>query len=240
VKKKNRGTVDENILYCKGPYEKNGKSKPLNPDFVEFGAKPSQGARTDLDELAKQVADGLSVDDIALSNPMAVHQYGRTLDRLEDIRLRSLKRDFMTKGIWIHGPTGTGKSEYASKTYPNAYYWKQSDGGWQDGYIGQEAVIIDDFRGGIKFAELLRMVDKYANFEAPRRNRAPMPFMSKVVIITSSMPPEEVFNNLAESDKLAQLLRRFEVWERKPYDYVERAVEVAQMTLDDFLIDELD
>lgn len=84
------------------------------------------------------------------------------------------------------------------------------------------------------------MVDKYANFEAPRRNRAPMPFMSKVVIITSSMPPEEVFNNLAESDKLAQLLRRFEVWERKPFDYVERAVEVAQRTLDDFLIDELD
>ena len=89
-------------------------------------------------------------------------------------------------------------------------------------------------------ADLLRMVDRYNTYSMPRRNKTPYPFVSKLVIITSSLPPEEVYNNLAEGDKLAQLLRRFEVWERKPFDYVDQAVVKVQKTLEDFLVDELD
>jgi hypothetical protein len=234
------GSVDENIIYCKGPYVKGAKSKPLNPDFVEFGAKPAQGARVDLDSLKDSIMKGQSVREIAVENPSAFHQYGRTLQYLEDCHVEKVRRTEMTKGIWIHGPTGTGKTEYVETTYPDYYPFEQNDNGWQDKYKGQEVVLIDDFRGGIKFAELLRMVDRYNTYAMPRRNKTPYPFVSKIVFITSSLPPEEVYNNLAEGDKLAQLLRRFEVWERKPFDYVERAVEVAQRTLDDFLIDELD
>jgi hypothetical protein len=188
-----KGGVDENINYIRGPYTKGDKYKPPNPDFVEFGELPAQGARKDLLKLKDEVLAGKTVDEVCKENPVMVHQYGRTLDRLEDIYLRGVKRNEMTKGVWLWGPTGCGKTEGAEKLAEGEpYYWKQEDNGWQDGYRGQHTVIIDDFRGGIKFASILRMVDKYANFEAPRRGKPPMPFTSKLVIVTSSMHPADV------------------------------------------------
>lgn len=38
------------------------------------------------------------------------HQYGRTLNAVEDITLRQKYRKWMTEGIWIYGKTGVGKS----------------------------------------------------------------------------------------------------------------------------------
>lgn len=63
--------------------------------------------------------------------------------------------------------------------------------------------------------ELLMMIDKHPNYFVRRRGREPLPFTSKKVIITSSMSPEEVYHNLAENDKLEQLLRRIKVYNLK-------------------------
>ena len=60
--------------------------------------------------------------------------------------------------------------------------WKD-DNDWQDGYTGQETVIINDFRGGIKYAVLLQLIDKWPAFVS-RRGREPAPFLAKHVIIT--------------------------------------------------------
>jgi len=57
-------------------------------------------------------------------------------------------------------------------------------------------------------------VDKYPYY-VKRRNREPIPFTSKTVIVTSSMKPQDVYMNLDDGDHLEQLTRRFKIVEMK-------------------------
>lgn len=212
-----KGTPAQNRVYCGAEdyvCERTGKTKAANPAFEEYGALPVKGKRVDLDKLKNRILGGERVDDICLENPQAVHQYGRTLDRLEDIRLRSVKRTKMTQGIWIVGPTNVGKSHMAYDLAGEDCYTWCNDRGWQDGYTGQKAVVINDFRGNIPFNELLQMVDKWP-YSVRRRGRPPMPFTSELVIITTppSHHPKNCYHNLCDGDSVAQLLRRFDVRE---------------------------
>lgn len=196
-----KGSPQQAADYCK----KDG-------DFREEGKLPRQGQRTDLIELKERLLSGTSVENLVLENPVAYHQYGRTLEKIESIRNRSVVRSAYTRGIWLWGPTGVGKSHIAFSNYsPETHYvWKFEKAGWQDDYTGQETVIIEDFRGEIKYNDLLKLLDKYP-YTVPRRNRAPAPFLAKTVFITSSLPPERVYKNREKEDQLAQLLRRCEV-----------------------------
>lgn len=200
-----KGTPDEARAYV----SKDG-------DFNEFGEWPEQGKRTDLKELAASVLNGTSVDAIVVDNPLAYHQYGRTLSKLEEVKDREVVREEMTLGVWYYGDTGVGKTfkVYQSHERKSIYAHTTLDKGWWDNYDWRlhKVVLLDDFRGDIPYAELLRLVDRYPH-RVSRRARAPSPFMAEVLYVTSSLPPEKVFHNLAETDSLAQLYRRFQVYE---------------------------
>lgn len=197
-----KGDHNSNIIYC----SKDGKA-------TEEGTRPSQGKRTDLIEVKDKLKSGvLSVDDIILNDPMLYHQYGRTLTAIEDRVLATKYRTEMTVGIWLYGATGVGKSHIALINYkPETHYIFPDDNGWWDNYRQQHTVVFNDFRGAIAYSRMLELVDKWPT-DVKRRGRPPMPFTSSVVIVTSSLPPSEVYYNLNEKDKLAQLLRRFKVF----------------------------
>lgn len=201
-----KGTPEQNRVYC---------SK--QEIFIEHGEIPCQGKRTDLCVVADRLTSGkTSVSEIALEDPMVYHQYGRrTLEKVEDILNSRRKREWQTEGLWLYGKTGTGKSTRAYEGFDESthYVWKLSDKDWQDGYRGQEIVIIDDFRGEIKYSELLKMLDKWPH-SVSRRGMCPHPFLAKKVIITSLLHPSEVYRNLRENDSLV-LMRRLEVVELK-------------------------
>ena len=206
IKKK---TPTAHIEQAKGNPQQNRDYCSKDKIMFEDGKIKSQGKRTDLDEIKNDIMAGKKVDDIVLEKPIVYHQYGRTLTKIEDLRMRKVFRNFQTLGEWIYGTTGTGKSEYAFKDFsPDTHYVWKYDNGWNDGYNQQETVIIDEFRGQLPMWELLTMIDKHPNYYVKRRGKEPLPFVSKKVIITSSMPPSEVYHNLNDNDKLEQLNRR--------------------------------
>lgn len=205
---KSIGTADDNIRYCNKPETKEGRQ-------FRWGTpgKETQGKRTDLELVRDQVLRGeTSARDILINDPMTYHQYGRTIERLQAVRNRNTWRTWMTKGIWLYGPTGVGKSERAFEGYnPDTHYVLNTlDSGWWEGYNGQEVVIIDDFRGNIPYMELLSLVDKKPK-EVKQRYIGNVPFLAKTVIVTSSMRPERVYKNLDPEDKFDQIHRRFEI-----------------------------
>lgn len=218
-----RGTAEEASGYCR-----KGESKPKKDDTyaafhpegeegknykgMRWGKLKEQGKRNDLKRKCDEISNGaVTAEEIALQDPQQYHQYGRTFHKIEDIAMRKKFRTEMTQGIWYHGPTGVGKSHAAFEGYhPDTHYVWKNDNNWQDGYTGQETVIINDFRGHIPYNELLQMVDKWP-YWVPRRGREPAPFLAKTVIITSSLPPEAVYHRRAEEDSMEQLMRRFQV-----------------------------
>jgi len=92
------------------------------------------------------------------------------------------------------GPTGTGKSHTAyeeSKALGPTYFKPVSDK-WWDGYDQQPSVIIEDFRGEIALATLLRLADKYP-MRVPVKGGY-KEFNSKRIYITSNIDIDDWFN----------------------------------------------
>lgn len=197
-----KGTPKQASDYCKKEQK-----------FEEHGTLPRQGRRTDLETLAQKLMQGeTTVDNIMIDEPMTYHQYGRTLEKIEDLAMRKKYRTEMTSCDWLVGPTGVGKSHQAFQNFsPDTHYvYRHNDKGWWEGYKQQEYIIINDFRGQIPYDELLQILDKWPYY-VPRRGREPMPFVSKKVIITSPLTPEEAYPRRAEKDCISQLLRRVNI-----------------------------
>lgn len=206
-----RGTPKQAADYCK----KNilgwdgGPPQNLSEPFREHGALSRQGERTDLRLLRDQLNAGeRTVQQIRQEDPMIFHLYGRTLQALEDDANGQRHRTTATTIVWIWGPTGTGKSHAAfSGEFGAPVYKHKYTDGWWDHYNGQPVVLFDDFRGQIRFDELLRLADRWPE-TVSRRGRAPVPFVSHTIVITSPLPPREVYTNLRTGDSIDQLLRR--------------------------------
>lgn len=222
-----KGSLAQNDAYC----SKEG-------ELITFGDKPAQGSRGDLkDVVDKLIAGKTTVDDICLDDPLFFHQYGRTLDRVEDIVARKRRRTWETEGLWLFGETLTGKSEEAMAGFdPKTHYVKcLEEPKYWEGYCGQETVILNDFRGQLAPSVLYTLVDRYA-MDVPRKGRGVYPFLAKKVIITSSLPPWKVYKNavMDKSDKLRQCYRRFTIQEKR-VDYKTRTYTIEECEREDAL-----
>lgn len=104
-----------------------------------------------------------------------------------------------------YGPTGTGKSFRAwSEAGPGAYTKDPRSKFWY-GYKGQKNVVVDEFRGGIDVAHILRWLDRYPCLVELKGSSRTL--NAETVWITSNLHPDEWYPDM-DSATLAALKRR--------------------------------
>lgn len=208
-----RGTVDRNILYCKGPWpsdEKHPAGKPLNAEFAQIGVFSYQGQRSDLKEVEDSIKCGKSLTEVATLHTSSFIKYHGGIERTMALLRPPAKRDWVTDWVILWGVPRSGKSHDAHgwaiergwRCYDLCSKW------WGDpgciGYNGQEVVVIDDFEMNdtrVSVRQLKQLADKYP-YEVERKNGSAN-FVAKTLIITSNHPKEDWFPTTSIEDREA-------------------------------------
>lgn len=178
-----RGSAAQAAEYCK----KDGK-------YEERGTISAPGKRNDLATYRDRILEGASHLELVMEHPTQVAKFPKFLNFVRNAVLESQLPVFTPVKVLIFvGDPGTGKSRAAWDFDPELY--NLPHGGaqlWFDGYDGNKTLLIDDFYGGIKYTQMLQLLDGY-------RMRLPVKgsFVQKAwttVIITSNSHPKNWYN----------------------------------------------
>lgn len=92
--------------------------------------------------------------------------------------------------ICLYGPAGTGKTRLVYEREPNLFICPDSTLQWFDGYGGEEAVLIDDFRGipHQRVGFLLQLLDRYP-LRVPVKGSFVQWNPSRIYITSNVAPP---------------------------------------------------
>lgn len=184
------GSAEENRSYIKGPYEKDGKVKPENPEFKEFGILPEQGKRKDIDAIVSSIRDGATNTELLETHGDQVLRMYHAIDWAREA-LDMRERNWIMDVRIYWGPPGTGKTRAVWDEFrTQGVYAKMVDNKWWDGYKGEHCVVFDDFdvRNCEGFDYYLKLLDRY-----PMRveyKGGSCQFRSRVIIFTSNFDPD--------------------------------------------------
>jgi len=166
--------------------------------FYEIGEPNKQGARNDLKKLAAEITVN-NLEEVARNNREAYIRYHRGLHALS-LSLQE-HRNEAPQVHWLWGSTGTGKTRYCVEKHPGNFYIKP-EGKWWDGYVQQQAIILDDWYHSTPFRELLTLLDRYKCTREVKGGSVKI--NSPFIYITSEYAPEYFF----QGTELEQLRRR--------------------------------
>lgn len=147
------GTQDQAIKYVSKNETK------IGPTY-EYGNKKEQGKRNDITNALTMLQNGNSINQIIDEIPNML-RYDKHLERY--IQRSVEPRDFETEVTVLIGEPGSGKTRHVIDNEKDLWIMPEPSSGttWFDGYIGQEAVLIDDFAGNIRYNFLLQLTDRY-------------------------------------------------------------------------------
>lgn len=108
--------------------------------------------------------------------------------------------DFTKSVIFFDGLSGTGKSLLAStlvdclqRLYGWSFYQAAAKNALDD-YLDEQILLMDDVRGGaMSFEDWLKLLDPHHASPASARYKNKQPIAPRVIIITSSMSPDDFF-----------------------------------------------
>ena len=183
--------------------------------FEEEGELPNetQGKSKDADIIVGMIKDGSSNAEIV----DAVSSAYRDLEKIE--RVRSMYRDQLFGTTWrdlevvyIFGKTGSGKTRSVMERYGYENCYRVTDYKHPfDTYDGQDVLIFEEFRGGLKHGDMLNYLDGYPLL-LPCRYFNRQACYTKVFIITN-LPPDEQYGNVDKESRAAFFRRIHKVRE---------------------------
>lgn len=156
-------------------------------------AKGGSGARSDILALYKDIKRGDSAATLVENHTVAFFKYHKGVDKVKSILSLAKPRTLtapIVKVFWGKSGSGKTRSVYEMESDENLFSLVTNTSQnqiWWDGYEGQEAVLFDDFYGGIKHGEMLKYLDRYKCRLAFKGGMTDMAW--KRVYITSNRPP---------------------------------------------------
>ena len=173
--------------------------------FQEWGEMPreSQGKSKDVERIYNLLKDGASNHEIVDAVPSAMlslEKVNQTRSMLRDTEFASKWRDLEV--TYIFGGTGTGKTRSVMDKhgYDNCYRVTDYKHPF-DTYDGQDIIIFEEFRGGLKHGDMLNYLDGYPLL-LPCRYFNRQACYTKVFIITN-IPPEGQYLGVDEESRAA-------------------------------------
>lgn len=214
---KRKGSAKQALAYCKKGQQSHAQWTTFGESGEDFGKNlvikfesgslSTQGKRSDLEQPIQDIQEGKRLKDVATDFPVEFVKFSKGLQALYE--LNSKPRDMsVPKEVIVHfGPTGTGKTYTALKSFPEAHKQDATMGGWWDGYDRHEVVIIDEFRAQIPFGALLQILDVYPLKLQVKGTHTQL--VADKIIITAPEHPVNWYKSLDVNDgKLDQLKRR--------------------------------
>lgn len=195
-----KGSRRANLAYCT-------KEKLFHATREARRALEGCSDRTDLDAVRGAIDDGISMLEVAQSHWKQYVRYRRSFEAYETLVKRSrneVRPELECTLLW--GPTGSGKTRTVFEKEKDLWIW--SAGTWFDGYHGQEAVLFDDFRGGLPLGFFLRVLDIYP-IDVPVKGGF-VAWTPKRVYVTSNRSYERWYDSsIVDDADVAALKRRF-------------------------------
>lgn len=146
-----KGTREEARNYCMKDNE-----------FMEFGewGAGGQGKRNDIERLVTAIKEQKSVMEIIDEMPQVAANNLRFMDRVIAVTEKERTRDFRRVEVCaLIGDAGCGKTRIVHEICSGVFTVNAGEAFPFDGYEGEDAILIDDFYGDIKYHELLRILD---------------------------------------------------------------------------------
>ena len=205
-----RGTAAQNRAYCT-----KDDSRVPGTDPVEVGEPVGDGGATHqpgkaLDRIYADIKAGFGMQEIVEKYGFSVWcHHNKSLDKA--MMIWGKKRLEMPRIILLIGPSGSGKSMWAQRNFPDRYRWTFGNGGsssWMDGYNGEPVVELSEFRGQLPLSFMLDLLDRYECKAQVKGGTVQV--IAHTFIITSNDEPDQWYKGLGEDrdEKLKPLLRR--------------------------------
>lgn len=165
----------------------------------EKRSTPGQGHRTDLDSLVslcRDVANNKRTWSDAFDDPLlssSLFRYSAHASRAHAMMVVPTPRTHWTRGVWLHGPPGCGKSSWVLQAFPQAEFITWTPQGFMNGYTGLARVVVmdDEALDLLPISLIKRMVNR-TKVTINVKNQSKLWWNPEIIIFISNFPVESM------------------------------------------------